>query len=240
MTTFKPKTGPFTEGVYYEDQDFENIAVDELRKAGLLPSIPEPIRIERFIEKRNSITPTYDDLPPGVLGYTRFGWYGALEVVVSKDLSDEGSRTSERRVNTTLAHESGHILLHSHLFAMQPSMNASRMFRDDVEFGNRKILCRANTVELSPDAGSNSGYDGRWWEYQANRMIGALLLPRSLVTACIGHLLSSPSFLGVRKLNPDKREEAALCLAEGFDVNPAASRRRLAEIYKPTDNQLTF
>ena len=110
-----------------------------------------------------------------MLGYTRFGWNGPVEVVVSRTLSDEGSSTAERRVNSTLAHEAGHILLHSHLFATQPSSWSSNMFREEVEFSNKKILCKTDVVGLSSNAGGSAGYDGRWWEFQANKMIGALL-----------------------------------------------------------------
>lgn len=240
MRTYKPRTGPFLEGVYYEDQDFEDIAIDELRKADLLPSAPEPIRIERFIGKRNGITPDYNDLPPGVLGYTRFGWNGPVEVVVSRTLSDEESSTAERRINTTLAHEAGHILLHSHLFAMQPSSWTSNIFREEVEFSNKKILCKTDVVGLLSNSGGSARYDGRWWEFQANKMIGALLLPRPLVMASLNHLLSRPSLLGIRKLDTEKREEAARWLAEVFDVNPEVGRRRISEMFNQADNQLTL
>ena len=240
MRTYTPKTGPFREGVFYEDQDIENIATDELRRVNLLPSVPEPIRVERFIEKRLGLTPEYDDLPEGILGYTKFGSRGAMKVVVSRSLSDEGGQVAERRVNSTLAHEAGHILLHGHLFAMQPKMNAPTMFRDEVEFGNQRILCKSDTLTATAGAGRVSGYDGRWWEVQANKMIGALLLPRSLVRSSLSHLLSSPSRLGVRKLDSDKREEAAHILADRFDVNPVVGRRRIVEVFSETDQQLTL
>ena len=239
MRTYKPRTGPFLEGVYYEDQDFEDIAIDELRKVDLFPSAPEPIRIERFIGKRNGITPDYRDLPIGVLGYTRFAWNGPVEVVVSRTLSDEGGSTAERRINSTLAHEAGHILLHSHLFAMQPS-SSSNMFREEIEFSNKRILCKTDVVELSSNPEGSAGYDGRWWEFQANKMIGALLLPRPLVMASLDHLLSHPSLLGIRKLDAEKREEAARWLAEVFDVNPEVGRRRISEMFNQAEEQLTL
>lgn len=240
MRTYKPRTGPFLEGVFYENHDFEDIAIDELRKVDLLPATPEPIRIERFIEKRNRITPEYSDLPFGVLGYTRFGRDGPVEVVVSRTLSDEGSSTAERRINSTLAHEAGHILLHSHLFAMQPSSRSSNMFREEVEFGNKRILCKTDVVGLSSNPEGSAGYDGRWWEYQANRMIGTLLLPRPLVMASLDHLLSRPSLFGIRKLDAEKREEAARLLAKEFDVNPEVGRRRIDEMFNQPEEQLTL
>ena len=178
--------------------------------------------------------------PPEYSGYTRFGWNGPVEVVVSRTLSDEESSTAERRINTTLAHEAGHILLHSHLFAMQPSSWTSNIFREEVEFSNKKILCKTDVVGLLSNSGGSARYDGRWWEFQANKMIGALLLPRPLVMASLNHLLSRPSLLGIRKLDTEKREEAARWLAEVFDVNPEVGRRRISEMFNQADNQLTL
>ena len=39
------------------------------------------------------------------------------------------------------------------------------------------IMCRAQGVE---NAGDERTYRGEWWEYQANRVMAALLLPRQL------------------------------------------------------------
>ena len=72
----------------------------------------KPIRVDRFIEKRYRIVPQYEDILDGILGFTRFGAKGPEEVVVSRSLSEEGSRVAERRMNSTLAHEAGHMLLH--------------------------------------------------------------------------------------------------------------------------------
>ena len=81
---------------------------DELRGVGLLPGSPEPIRIDRFIEKRFNVSPQYEDLPDGVLGFTRFGKNGVKAVVISAALDAEGGKVAGRRVRTTIAHEGGH------------------------------------------------------------------------------------------------------------------------------------
>ena len=52
MKSFRVTAGPFQEGVYYPDEDIENICNDELFRVGLLPKELKPIRIDRFIEKR--------------------------------------------------------------------------------------------------------------------------------------------------------------------------------------------
>src|SRR5690242_15903667 len=105
MKTFRSRTGPFTEQPFYKQEEIENICSQELRKYNLYPSDPSPIRIDRFIEKRFGVQPAYEDLPTGLLGFTRFGRNGVEEIVVSKALDDEGTERAERRLRATLAHE---------------------------------------------------------------------------------------------------------------------------------------
>ena len=101
-----------------------------------------------------------------------------------------------------------------------------------------KVLCR--DLPGIEAAGSRK-YDGRWWEYQANSAIGALLLPRSLVQKAVDPLLIERGFLGAKVLESSKREEAVRTLTEAFDVNPAVARIRLEEIFPVSDErQLTL
>ena len=64
----RARTGPFVEQHYYEDAAFEEMAMAELSGVGLLPERPEPVRVDRFIEKRFGIVAEYVDLPAGVMG----------------------------------------------------------------------------------------------------------------------------------------------------------------------------
>ena len=124
MKHLRSNAGPFAERPYYKDQEIEHICGDALRKVALFPSSPQAIRIDRFIEKYFSVVPAYEDLPEGVLGLTRFGQSGVQEVVVAKSLDEDTGTVAERRVRTTLAHEGGHGLLHTHLFVLAtPSRN---------------------------------------------------------------------------------------------------------------------
>lgn len=238
MKTFRTRREPLRQRPYYELADIENICAEELRKVGLYPSKPEPIRIERFIEKRFGIHPTYQELPKGVLGFTRFGQRGVEEIVVSGSLAEEGRASSERRINTTLAHEAGHALLHAHLFA---SGYESRSLLDGLDLTTPKILCRADAVPGANKVAARSSYDGRWWEFQANRAIGGLLLPRPLVEACLAGVCSERGTFGRRVLEPHQRKDAVARVAEAFDVNPIVARIRLDELYPPSDHdQLTL
>jgi hypothetical protein len=232
MKTYPTNAGPFEERPFFEEEEMESIARDELRSVSLLPDTATPVRIDRFIEKRFGVVPSYENIGPGVLGYTKFGTDGAKEVVISRALSEEGSLPAERRERSTLAHEAGHILLHSHLFALQPSARSRPLFEDDVDVMQKTVLCRDQDCAVA--------YDGRWWEYQANQMIGLLLLPRSLVFDALGDLTMTTA-LGVRGLDPAKREVAARRLADTFNVNPTVARRRIERLFRESSaGQLTL
>ena len=241
MKMLRMQSGPFVERPYYEDSDIESIVADEFGKAGLLPAVPEPIRVDRFIEKRYRIVPQYDDVPDGILGFTRFGAKGPEEVVVSRSLSEEGTKVAERRINSTLAHEAGHILLHGHLFALQRRAGIRPLFEDGLDLDKQTILCRPDTVGFSSESTRTHGYDGRWWEFQANKVIGILLLPRRLVNMALDSLLLPQGRLGTKLLDATRREEGVHVLTGAFDVNPTVARIRIAELFPAsTQGQLTL
>src|SRR5260221_6461200 len=114
MMNLRRKSGPFQERPYYEPHEIERICEDALHQVDLFPSSPGPIRIDRFIEKRFDVTPVYEDLDKGILGFTEFGPKGVQLVVVARALDEEGTKAAERRLRTTLAHEARHGLLHDH------------------------------------------------------------------------------------------------------------------------------
>ncbi len=228
MKTYPTSSGPFPERPVYKIEEVELICEDELRKVGLFPSEPGPIRIERFIEKRLKIVPKYEDLPEGILGCTKFGPKGVQEIIISRRLTEENSRVAERRVNTTLAHEAGHGLLHAHLFVLgQPPKS---LFGGCVDPNEPKILCRQDTIEGVQDRKKIS-YGGQWWEFQANLAIGGLLLPRRLVEIALEPFLVEKGQLGNKLLEPVRKEKALRELVEVFDVNPIVARIRIEGIF---------
>lgn len=233
MRTLRSASGPFTERLYFEPNDIENICIDELRKVDLFPREPQPIRIDRFIEKRFSISHEYDELPKGVLGYTKFGPNGVVKIVIARFLSEDGSQVAERRINTTLGHEGGHGLLHAYLFALG---EIPRGLFGDLAQNQHRILCR-NVAGTTPIG--KSSYSGHWWEHQANLAMGALLLPRILVELALEPFLVVTGALGIKTLNDTKRERSIVCLSEVFDVNPIVARIRLQELY-PEGSQLNL
>jgi hypothetical protein len=222
MRSFRGSKGPFKERLFFPPQQIESICEDALRSVDLLPDRPSPVRIERFVEKKFGICPDYVELPDGVLGYTAFTPNGPSRMVVARTLSEANTRISDRRINTTLAHESGHCLLHAHLFALAEMPPG--LFKDDaVEPSLPKILCRDEATAT---------YGGKWWEFQANASIGPLLLPKQLVGLVIQPFLEARGLLGIEVLPDGARRPAELALSEIFDVNPA--RIRLEQLYPPS------
>jgi hypothetical protein len=241
MKTLRSNSGPFSEQPYFTPEEFERICSDELQKAGLYPDKPEPIRIERFIEKRFNVSPRYEDMPEGVLGYTRFGSQGVESIIVSRALSEEQTVVSRRRVNTTLAHEAGHGLLHAYLFALAASQDVAPLFSPEYDVESQRILCRDAAIAGGAQGASGSRYSGRWWEFQANKAMGTLLLPRDLVVKCLDGILVPRGSFGEIWIAPGQREAAAHKLTSAFDVNPVVGRLRLGELFPQSDEQqLTF
>lgn len=235
MKTYRSKSGPFLEKPYYRPEEVESICVDELQKISLLPTEPAPIRIDRFVEKRFDLQVTYDDLPTGILGFTRFGSNGVEEIVVSKVLDDEDR---ERQLRTTLAHEGGHGLLHAHLFVL--SQRPDALFGDGLGSDAPKILCRKEAV---PGTGvepiRKPPY--QWHEYQANLAMSSLLLPRVLVAKALESVVLRRGLINEPVLPPDRREEAAKLLSNTFNVNKIVATIRLEAVYPSSaDRQLTL
>jgi hypothetical protein len=231
MKTFKTKLGPFSERPFYSDSDIENMCVMELASVGLLPSIPEPVRIDRFIEKRFKVVPAYQDLGDGILGLTKFTSQGVAEIVVSKTLDEQGSETAERRIRTTLAHEAGHGLLHTHLFVL--ATNEQPLFGDFSDPKRPTVLCR-------DEKSSGTSYQGQWWEYQANKAMVSLLMPKQLVVEAAKPFLETRGLLGINALDPRKQHLAARELAAIFDVNPVVARIRLEHVFPEVKGQMTL
>lgn len=222
MRTFRRTSGQFSEQPHYTLEEIERTCHRELAEVDLLPSSPQAIRVERFIEKRFKVTPEYEDLGHGVLGLTVFGKKGVEKVVVSRALDSEGTVTAERRIRTTLAHEAGHGLLHAHLFILdeQPSLLPR-------EKGPPKIMCRD-----VPDVASQKRYHGQWHEFQANRAIGGLLLPRALVLQVASPHLEVTGPLGIPRLPDGKRQALVHELADVFNVNGIVASIRLDEMFE--------
>jgi len=227
VRSFKQNNGPFSERIHLSLDEIDRICVEALRDAKCLPDTPSPVRIDRFIEKQFGCAVGYEPLAQGILGCTVFGATGRVEAVfVASDL-DDGSQSGERSLLSTLAHEAGHGLLHAQLFIR------SRQIQDRFGFEEKqkpqdRILCRAADIG---GVEAKRAYDGKWWEYQANRAIGGLLLPKKLVVSAAEHVLKISEATGVAIIPRQTRPETIRAITEIFDVNPIVARIRLAEMW---------
>ena len=226
-------TGPFHKQLFFTNSEFENICKEALKSVDLYPDYPQPIRIDRFIEKKFGCYPVFEGLEEGILGFTEFGEKGVESIVVSKTLDDENDDVTRRRLNTTLAHEAGHGLLHTHLFLFRD--NTLNIFNnDDVE--QTKVLCRNDAISGISEKTSRK-YDGRWWEFQANKAMSMLLLPKDLVTDSLRSLLDKRGIMEIPVLPQEKRRDAISLISDTFDVNPIVGRIRLDELFPNEKNQ---
>lgn len=232
MRTFRTAAGPFQERPYFKDAEIERMCVDALRAVNLLPTSPEAIRVDRFIEKKFGVAPKYEDLPGGLLGLTIFTDGKVADVIVARALDTDATTMAERRIRSTLAHEAGHGLMHAHLFAVETS--GTPLFGDFSEPTKPRVLCRED------GSSSPRQYTGEWWEFQANKAIGALLLPRQLVDQAVEKFLTETA-MGLKVFDHSRSETAARELADIFDVNPAVARIRLDQLYsRDSSTQLTL
>lgn len=230
MKHVRASRGPFAERPYYREEEIETICLDELRAVELLPDAPGPVRIDRFIEKRFQVAPEYRPLPQGILGMTEFSTNGVKAVIVASALEEEASETAERRIRSTIAHEGGHCLLHAHLFAL--GVDTAPLFADTTDPEKPKVLCRGEG-----GAHKAASYSGEWWEFHANRAMGALLLPRPLMDRAVNRFLVTTGSLGLRELDRSRFEEVARYLSVLFEVNPAVARIRINMLYPERDSE---
>ncbi len=77
----------------------------------------------------------------------------------------------------------------------------------------------------------------RWWEFQANLAMGALLLPKPLVAEALKTTLTIQGTFRQPSLPSQHREDAVRLLADVFDVNPIVARIRLEALYPSAANQ---
>lgn len=212
---------------FYRVSEVDQMALDCLRDASLYPSSPAPIRVERFVEKHFRLGGvSYELLPPSVLGCTVFEAGGVQAIVVSRSLCDDPSKVAERRIWSTLAHEAGHGLLHALLFH---EVYTPSLFDGSEDVQKDKVFCREGEAV-------SGTYSGKWWELQANMMIGSLLLPKPLVYEVV-EPFTQKSALGQPRLPSGDRQLAALELADVFDVNPVVARIRLDNLFPQSQTE---
>lgn len=172
--------------IWYEPNEIERIAEDELRHASLMPSISKPVTdLERFIEGYlNAELDQYAELPDGVLGLTRFQAGRRPAVSINSKLTesaeaDVASPGAIGRWRATMAHEATHILLHRYLFDPEMAQLAGAQAGSNTHVkptGLMRCLHR-DVIPVSTQDWSQVRRRRDWREMQSNRGMAALLMP---------------------------------------------------------------
>lgn len=237
MKRYPAKKGPFSTRLWFEDGEIDRLCVAELRRLELLPDSPSPVAIDAFFPRRHQIDETYVTSKPGRLGALKFNVKGVEALYISRELAEDESQVSQRRVRSTVAHEGRHALFHTELYIERIVRLTSHrdLFGEDAkptaDVGRDTFTCGGETAPTpKPD---------EWWEYQANQAMAALLLPAHLVRTAMDHLAPNFAALDVGTQQAAMRRVDRE-LADVFDVNPIMVAYRTRDWWAESAQQPTL
>lgn len=216
--------------IYYTEDEIEQIVEDELSRSGLRPTVADPVTdLERFVEVHlKAELDQYADLPPEVLGLTRFHPGRPPAVLINAELtetadSDTASPGLRGRWRATLAHEAAHVVLHRYLF--EPDLDQMRLFDvPDTTPRRGDGLMRCLKRDIGVAAASAD-----WREVQANRGMAALLMPRPLFRRVAFQRISAGG-IGEVAVGSATAYALAVELAALFRVSKQAATIRLETV----------
>jgi hypothetical protein len=217
---------PWGKRLHFDVDDFENM-MDDLRARAGDGSFTEGagVDVDLVLLRGLGLEADFATLPNGILGRTIFAADGSALIEVSRELSEaaETDVLARRRLRTTLAHEAGHASCHPQLFFQDTSTLS--LFGDAFAPQERPgILCR-------DDAVGRLGYNGEWWEYQANQCMASLLLPRRLFRSYVEKVLRALQVRDFeRAIREGLAEQAVRQLAGRFDVSQQVVFYRLSAL----------
>ncbi|GJJ23683.1 MULTISPECIES: ImmA/IrrE family metallo-endopeptidase [Mycobacteriaceae] len=222
--------------IWYEPEDIEEIATEQLRRAGLTPTLSDPVTdVERFIEGfLRAELDLYADLPAGVLGLTQFSVRGAPKVSIDSSLTeardaDGATMGAVGRWRATLAHEASHIFLHRYLFDPEMAQLVGRTGVVGGPFSKEDGVVRCLHRDITPNETSWASTRQRpdWREVQANRAMAALLMPRRTFRRLVLREMQNLE-LGPPPTPPARVDELVATLADLLQVSKQAVGIRLA------------
>ena len=172
--------GDGRERLWVDEEEFDAITEHELRSASLYPTADWPtVDIERFIQRHmKAVLDQHADLGDGIGGAIEFG-PARMKIFISRRLTEMADEAScppgvRGRWRATMAHEATHGLLHRRVYETSAAqMSLFETTEEDEQDRVQTIKC------FDSDIGFDIGaYD--WREYQANRGMAALLMPRQV------------------------------------------------------------
>ena len=222
--------------IWYESDEIETIAEDELRRAGLMPWLDVPVTdLERLIEGHlKAQLDQYAQLPEGVLGLTRFGARHPV-VSISSTLTEAAEEDPPLpgkvgRWRATLAHEASHIFLHRYLFDADMAPLTNRPPDEAPAGGSTVMRCLHRDVnDVSTQDWGRISRRRDWREVQANRGMAALLMSartfkdvafEQMTKLGLSHVSSGPALA----------DTLAVAIADAFQVSKQAALIRLGTL----------
>jgi hypothetical protein len=229
MQSWKDLRSPWGKQLRFDDHEFESM-MDEMRgRAGDgCFATGKGVDVELVLLRAVGAEADYVDLPTNILGRTIFEADGSVRIEISRALSDEAEIDciARRRLRTTLAHECGHVVCHRSLFIEDTeSLSLFPAPPTSTHSATRQpMMCRSEGI-------GGAGYRGEWWEFQANRCMAALLLPRRMVGDSVRRRLADGGFRTaedcIRRGSGQRLVEE---LADEYDVSPTATLYRLQQL----------
>jgi IrrE N-terminal-like domain len=223
--------------IWYESDEIEAIAEDELRRAGLMPSPDDPVTdLERLIEGHlKAQLDQYAQLPEGVLGVTQFDVRRHPLVSISSALTEAAEEEPPRpgqvgRWRATLAHEASHIFLHRYLFDPDMAPLTSRQPDHTTAVGTAVMRCLHRDVnDVSTQDWGRISRRRDWREVQANRGMAALLMPARTFNDVAFDQITKLS-LNSMSSGPDSASTLAAAIADVLQVSKQAALIRLGTL----------
>lgn len=230
------RKSPWGKRIWLEEHEFEEL-MDEVRmKSGQSRIKPGTgVDVDAIFERVYGVVPDFDTLPNGVLGKTVFQADGQFNVYLSRELAEEAelSVVARRRLRATAAHECAHVVLHRYLH--MDDVATIGLFGDEAKRVSR-VLCRREAI-------GRPAYLGEWWEFQANRGMASLLVPKSELERAIKRSLKLLKLKSVDKvIEQGEVENLVRELMGYFDVSMQLMTFRMQGLgFLPKDiNQKEF
>ena len=216
MKMIPDRTGRFRERPYYELSELEERSEQAitafLRERYGFDRIPVPTEAFTMLIERDAadldMSATLSDHEHDVFGITYFLRGKKPHVRILRELWEQSWRVN--RLRTTLAHEYGHVLLHTWLYD-----------RPDAPPGPQTCYWRT----MLPTAGVMD-----WMEWQAGYLSGALLMPETFIRQAVNAYFRSRDVNS--SVTRDSREAAELAQRVSliFEVSPEAATVRLSQL----------
>ncbi|HXL92238.1 MAG TPA: ImmA/IrrE family metallo-endopeptidase [Streptosporangiaceae bacterium] len=222
--------------IWYDSEEIETIAEEELRRAGLMPSPDNPVTdLERLIEGHlKAQLNQFASLPQDVLGLTQFGTHRPV-VSISSTLTEAADENPPRpgqvgRWRATLAHEASHIFLHRYLFDPAMAPLTSRPQDGSAAATGAVMRCLHRDVnDVNTQDWRTISRKRDWREVQANRGMAALLMPgRTFKDIAFEQMIK----LGLNSLPSGAASAGTLAtaIADIFQVSTQAALIRLSTL----------